>query len=29
MFVGKVKGTIAAEEAKQRQLLIDQDVEER
>ena len=29
MFVGKVKGTIAAEEARQRKLLIDQDVEER
>jgi GTP-binding protein len=28
MFVGKVKGTIAAEEAKQRQLLNDQDEEE-
>lgn len=28
MFVGKVKGTIAAEEAKQRKLLIDQDEEE-
>lgn len=28
MFVGKVKGTIAAEEAKQRKLLIDHDEEE-